>query len=188
MVKSGKKWALKGKSGILGLKKTAKTTLMPQLLGEFTCKIDNKGRVRLPAPLLKQLGDAALQGFVLNRGFEQCLTLYPKQAWSKISDELSKLNLYVKKNRAFVRYFFRGATELELDKNTRLLLPKTLLNYAAVEQQLIFFAYFDRIEIWSKEVYETLLEEEPMNFGDLAEEVMGQFNTDLGDGRGIELS
>ena len=146
---------------------------MLQLLGEYTCKIDAKGRLRLPAPLLKQLGEQADQGFVLNRGFEQCLVLYPRQSWDSHAKEIQQLNQYVKRNRDFVRYFFRGATELELDSNTRLLLPKPLLQYAQVDKELILLAYFDKIEIWSKAQYEALLEQEPEDFEALAEDVMG---------------
>ena len=146
---------------------------MLQLLGEYNCKIDAKGRLRLPAPLLKQLGEQAEQGFVVNRGFEQCLVLYPRQAWDTNAKEIQQLNQYVKRNRAVVRYFFRGATELELDSNTRMLLPKMLLEYAAIDKELVLLAYFDKIEIWSKEQYEALLEEEPEDFEALAEAVMG---------------
>jgi len=160
---------------------------MIQFLGEHSCKIDAKGRLRLPSLLLKQLGDLAQDGFVLNRGFEKCLVLYPRQAWDTISKDIQKLNQYVKKNRDFVRYFFRGATELELDRNSRLLFPRTMLDHAQVDKELILFAYFDKIEVWSKENYEALLNEEPMDFDALAEEVMGSLNGGCKDG-GTELS
>ena len=160
---------------------------MIQFLGEYSCKIDAKGRLRLPSPLLKQLGDLAKDGFVLNRGFEKCLVLYPRQAWDSISKDIQKLNQYVKKNRDFVRYFFRGASELELDSNSRLLFPKTLLDYAQVDKELVLFAYFDKIEVWSKESYEGLLNDEPTDFDDLAEEVMGNLNVGNED-EGSQLS
>lgn len=160
---------------------------MIQFLGEYNCKIDDKGRLRLPAPILKQLGDLAQEGFVLNRGIEKCLVLYPRIAWNTISKDIQNLNQYVKKNREFVRYFFRGATELELDSNSRILFPKSLLDYAQADKELILFAYFDKIEIWSKENYEALLNDEPTDFDTLAEEVMGGVKTTNQDG-GIELS
>ncbi len=153
---------------------------MIQFLGEHSCKIDAKGRLRLPAPLLKQLGQLAIEGFVLNRGFEQCLVLYPRRSWNRISEEVQQLNQFVKKNRDFTRYFFRGATELGLDSNSRLLLPKRLLDYAGISKNLVLLAYFDKIEIWSKEKYEALLLDEPLDFEALAEEVMGI--KDKGDG------
>lgn len=147
---------------------------MQQFLGEFECKLDDKGRLRLPSQLLKQLGDSDAQTFVVNRGFEQCLALYPMAAWSEITKEINKLNMYVKKNRDFVRYFFRGATELSMDGNERINLPKSLLEYIGAEKEVVLFAYFDRIEIWSKSKYESLLDEEPTDFADLAEDVMGK--------------
>jgi MraZ protein len=147
---------------------------MIQFLGEYNCKIDDKGRLRMPAPLLKQLEGMVGEGFVLNRGFEKCLVLYPKKAWGAITQEIQKLNIYVKQNRDFVRYFFRGATEMEIDNSQRLLLPKNLSDYAEVDKEVILFAYFDRIEIWSKEQYDNLLGDEPNDFAALAEEVMGK--------------
>ncbi len=142
--------------------------------------MDDKGRLRMPAPLLKQLEGLVEQGFVLNRGFEKCLVLYPKTAWTSITQEIHKLNLYVKQNRDFVRYFFRGATELDVDSSQRLLLPKNLSDYAGVDKEIILFAYFDRIEIWSKEHYDGLLDDEPNDFAALAEEVMGKIQGNYG--------
>ena len=117
---------------------------MPQLLGEYDCKLDAKGRVRMPSPLLKQLGehgDGEAFVFVVNRGIEDCLTLYPKVVWDEVSEEVNQLNTYVKKNRAFVRYFFRGATELNTDSSDRINLPRKLLEYAGIEKELVLFAH-----------------------------------------------
>lgn len=147
--------------------------MLQQFLGEYDCKLDAKGRVRMPSTLLRQMTEQVQEGFVINRGFEQCLVIYPKREWNRISKEINQLNLYVKKHRNFVRYFFRGATELQLDSNDRILLPKRLLEYADVGKELVLFAYFNRIEVWSQEAYDNLLEDEPQDFADLAEEVMG---------------
>ncbi|MCO4292437.1 division/cell wall cluster transcriptional repressor MraZ [Solitalea sp. MAHUQ-68] len=146
---------------------------MTQFIGEYDCKVDPKGRIMLPAGLKKQLPEEASDKFVINRGFEKCLVLYPFNVWQNISAEVNKLNLYNQKNRNFARYFFRGATELTLDTNNRLLLPKSLLEYAGIDGELVLFPYSDRIEIWSKEAYDNLLNEEPEDFALLAEEVMG---------------
>ena len=147
---------------------------MSQFLGEFECKVDPKGRIMLPAGLKKQLSPAAEGRFVINRGFEKCLVLYPLNEWQTISAEVNKLNLYNKKNRDFARYFFRGASELMLDGTNRLLLPKALTEYAAIDKDLILFAYSNRIEVWSKANYDNLLTDEPADFASLAEEVMGK--------------
>jgi MraZ protein len=147
---------------------------MTQFLGEYECKLDPKGRLMLPVGLKKQLSPEALDRFVINRGFEKCLVLYPLNEWKVISDEVNQLNLYAKKNREFARYFFRGASELALDNTNRLLLPKTLLEYASIEKDLVLFAYSNRIEVWSKSNYDLMLSDEPEDFANLAEEVMGK--------------
>ena len=150
---------------------------MANLLGEYECKIDDKGRIMVPASLKKQVPPEAEERFVINRGFEKCLVLYPMNEWRDISEEINKLNLYVKKNRDFVRYFQRGATELHLDGNNRLLLPKNLLGYADISKTIVLFAYSNRIEVWDKEIYINLLTDEPEDFSTLAEDVMGNIDT-----------
>ena len=149
---------------------------MSNLMGEYECKIDTKGRVMMPVALKKQIPTAAQNTFVINRGFEQCLVIYPKNEWDTISEELNKLNLFSKKNRDFFRYFMRGATQLELDTNGRFLIPKSLLTYAGIAQELVLFAFSNRIEVWNKATYETLLTDEPQDFANLAEEVMVRKN------------
>lgn len=149
---------------------------MINLLGEFECKVDSKGRFLLPASLKKQLESQAQDKFVVNRGFEKCLVLYPDKEWQKITTELNALNLYNKKNRDFVRYFYRGATELVPDTAARLLLPKSLMDYAGIDKDIVLFAFSNRIEIWAKESYDNLMTDEPESFSLLAEEVMGKIN------------
>lgn len=143
-----------------------------QILGEYDCKLDAKGRMRLPSGLIAQMGEGKHK-FVVNRGFEKCLILYPEALWSKISKEVDQLNLYNKKNRAFVRYFYRGATELEMDGADRILLPKRLLEYAGVGKTVVLSAYNGRVEMWNKEDYDNLLDDEPDDFSDLADDVLG---------------
>lgn len=146
---------------------------MANFLGEYECKIDAKGRVMLPSALKKQLSPAAQEKFVMNRGFEKHLVLYPMNEWQTISEEVNKLNLYVKKNRDFVRRFNNGATEIELDNTNRLLFPKRLMEYAGIDKDVILFAYANRIEVWSKAEYDAMMNDDSEDFADLAEEVMG---------------
>ena len=104
--------------------------------------------------------------------------IYTKKEWDKISEEVNSLNLYVKKNRDFLRKFNRGATEVELDGTNRLLLPKTLMEYAGIEKDIILFAFGNRIEIWSEQEYERMMKDDSVDFGTLAEEVMGKKKND----------
>ncbi len=142
-------------------------------LGEHDCKLDSKGRLRLPAALKKQLQAAAAGRFVVNRGFEKCLVLYPYDEWQKISQRVNSLNTFEKKKRLFVRYFYRGATELVLDTNDRLNIPNHLLKYAEISKELFLASRQNVIEIWNKEHYEEQLAMDSDTFADLAEEVMG---------------
>ncbi len=146
---------------------------MSGLLGEYQVKLDAKGRVKLPSGLKKQLNPADNGRFVINRGFEKCLVLYPFSEWEKVSARVNSLNRFVKKNREFIRYFFRGATELVLDSTDRLNIPNHLLKYADVDKELLLSANNNLIEVWNKDHYENLMQIDSDDFADLAEEVMG---------------
>ena len=144
---------------------------MYQLTGEYECKIDAKGRVKLPTNLLKQLGTNGAYEFMVNRGFENHLMLYPKDVWEEKTKDISQLNIYIKKHRQAVRYFYRGATGITTDASDRILLPKSLIEYAGIQKELVLFAYQDMVEIWARDAYEAMISDEPEDFSDLAEEV-----------------
>ncbi|MEM9024011.1 MAG: division/cell wall cluster transcriptional repressor MraZ [Bacteroidota bacterium] len=146
---------------------------MTGFIGEYDCKLDAKGRFMLPAGLKKQIDPAAQERFVLNRGFEGCLVLYPMNEWEKITAQLKQLNLFVARNRKFYRQFHNGATLTALDGTGRLLLPKGLMGFATIQKQIVLFAYANRIEVWAKERYEQVMNEDLDDFADLAEAVMG---------------
>ena len=147
---------------------------MGALIGEFECKLDEKGRLMLPSGLKKQLPPKEQKTFVVNRGFEKQLNLYPRKEWEKITSQINELNLFVKQNREFVRKFNNGATEIEVDGSGRVLLPKTLMQYAGIEKEAILFAHSNRIEIWSKAEYDKFMKEGADDFATLAEKVMGK--------------
>jgi len=149
---------------------------MHQFTGEYECKIDAKGRIKLPANLIRQLGSNGVYEFMVNRGFENHLMLYPKDVWDEKTKELNQLNIYIKKNRQAVRYFYRGATQILADASDRILLTKNLIEYAGIGKEVVLFAYQDQVEIWSKEAYEKMIGDEPENFSELAEEVFGAGN------------
>lgn len=155
---------------------------MSYLNGEFECKLDAKGRMVLPALLKRQLPDVEREGLVVNRGFEKHLVLYPRKEWDKITRNLAKLNRYKAKNRQFIRTFTRGSTELGLDNSNRLLLPKSLLEYAGLGSEVVLLCQLNQIEIWSKEAYQQLMDnEQDDDFASLAEEVMGGEDFDFDD-------
>ncbi len=143
------------------------------LTGEYDCKLDAKGRLRIPGQLLKQLASYQSDEFVVNRGYENHLMLYPKAVWGEKTKEINRLNLNVRDQRQAVRYFYRGASEIKIDGSERLLLPKRLLDYAGIEREVVLFAYQRQIEIWDKKAYDEMLESEPENFGEIAEKIWG---------------
>jgi MraZ protein len=135
--------------------------------------MDAKGRIKLPAALKRQLDPASGGRFVINRGFEKCLVLYPSNEWEKLNARLNKLNLFEKKNRQFVRYFLRGATELTLDATDRLNIPNHLAEYADITKDLMLSARNNVIEVWNPKTYDELLSMDSDAFAKLAEDVMG---------------
>lgn len=154
---------------------------MNYLIGEYECKLDTKGRMVVPAALKRQLPDVEREGLVVNRGFEKNLVIYTRAEWNKILKQLSRLNQFQTKNREFVRKFMNGSTELMLDSAGRVLLPKSLLEYAEVGADVVLACNLEKIEVWSKVKYDeqmNALSEE--DFSDLAEQVMGGFDLEGG--------
>jgi MraZ protein len=149
---------------------------MAGLVGEFEVKLDAKGRFMFPSGLRKQLPPACQRDFMLNKGFEDCLTLFPLAEWEKISEKLSKMNLFKPKNRMFYRLFHQGAKLVSLDSAGRALVPVTHMDRVGLKQEVMLIAYNDRIEIWDKSKYFEMIEDSMTDFADLAEEVMGDLD------------
>ena len=148
---------------------------MISFLGEFEATIDTKGRFLLPAGFKKQLPTDATAQFVINRGFEKCLTLYPQQSWEPIFSQISQLNDFDPKVREFRRYFLNGATDVELDSAGRLLLPKNLLSHASLDKDIVLVSAVNKIEIWDQIKYTQFFESfTPEAFSNLANEVMNK--------------
>ena len=105
---------------------------MAGLVGEYEVRLDAKGRFLFPSSLRKQLSPAAQEKFMLNKGFEECLTLYPMNEWDRLSGKLSKMNLFKPKNRMFYRLFHQGAKSIALDGVGRVLIPSSLIPFSHV--------------------------------------------------------
>ncbi len=146
---------------------------MAGFLGEYEATLDTKGRFLVPAGFKKQLPENEAMSFVLNRGFEKCLSLYTASGWDPIFSELSKLNDFDPKVRQFKRYFLNGATQVDPDSAGRILLPKNLMEYAGLEKDIVLVSAIGKIEIWDKIKYQQFFETfSPEAFSDLAKEVM----------------
>ncbi|MEP6583586.1 MAG: division/cell wall cluster transcriptional repressor MraZ [Ginsengibacter sp.] len=151
---------------------------MTGFIGEYEATLDSKGRFLLPSGFKKQIPGNEAEPFVLNRGFEKCLSLYTSKSWKPIFSNLSDLNDFDPKVRQFKRYFLNGAIQVEPDNAGRLLLPKNLIEYAALGKDIVLVSAIDKIEIWDKTKYTEFFETfSPEAFSDLAKEVMtgGQY-------------
>ncbi len=153
---------------------------MISFLGEYDATIDAKGRFLLPAGLKKQLPQDDSAQFVINRGFEKCLTLYPLQSWNPLFSKISKLNDFNPKVREFRRYFLNGATQVETDSANRILIPKNLMDHAGLQKDIVLVSALNKIEIWDKQQYQQFFETfTAESFSDLANEVMNDNGDDL---------
>lgn len=152
---------------------------MINLTGTYECKADVKGRLMLSSALKKQLAPVLQDGFVLKRAvFQPCLELYPIAEWNEMMQKVNKLNRFVKKNNDFIRRFTAGVKMVELDASGRLLIPNDLQRFAGITKEVTLSSAINIIEIWDKDKYEAAIDEAALDFGELAEQVMGDVNDD----------
>jgi len=146
-------------------------------LGEFEATLDPKGRFLLPTGVKRQLSEEDSKLFVINRGFEKCLALYPLKSWTPLFDQIRKLNEFDVKDRQFRRYFLNGATEVPPDSAGRLLIPPNLKAYAELEKDIVLVSAVDKIEIWDSKKYHQLFDSlSAEDFSNLAKDVMAKKN------------
>ncbi|TXH23440.1 MAG: division/cell wall cluster transcriptional repressor MraZ [Chitinophagaceae bacterium] len=147
---------------------------MNGFLGEFEATLDAKGRFLLPAGFKKQLSESDAYRFVINRGFEKCLSFYPISTWLPLEDKINALNDFDPKVRQFKRMFLNGATLVEPDSAGRILLPASLKEYAHLEKNIVMVPAGNKMEIWDQDEYKKFFDSfTPESFSDLANEVMG---------------
>ncbi|APH07074.1 division/cell wall cluster transcriptional repressor MraZ [Bacillus weihaiensis] len=137
-------------------------------MGEYHHTIDIKGRMIVPSKFREGLGEM----FVLTRGLDQCLFGYPMSEWKLIEEKLKTLPLTKKDARAFTRFFFSGATECELDKQGRINIATPLLQYAKLEKECVVIGVSNRIELWSKSIWENYVAEQEDSFDEIAENMI----------------
>ena len=148
---------------------------MHTLIGSYECKADVKGRLMLPVGLKKQLVSSLNTGFILKRAvFQPCLELYSLNEWEILMQKVNKLNRFKKKNNDFIRRFTAGVRFIELDASGRILIPKELIVFAGITKDLMLTSAVNIVEIWDKNKYEKAIDDAASDFAVLAEEVMGQ--------------
>ena len=153
---------------------------MITFIGEYTCKVDAKGRIMLPSAFKKQLPAISPEKFVVKRDvFERALVMYPIEEWERQNRIIRRnTNPFNKEHSRFLRLFYQGTAELVLDSNSRFLVPKRLMDFAEIGKEAILAGQYGKIEIWSAKHYGTISEEVP-DFASLAEKILGGAINDL---------
>ncbi|OEC02658.1 cell division protein MraZ [Lysinibacillus sphaericus] len=138
-------------------------------MGEYQHSVDAKGRLIVPAKFREALGET----FVVTRGLDNCLFGYPMDEWRKLEEKLKGLPMTKKDTRAFARFFFSGATEVEIDKQGRINIPSTLMQHAHLIKECVVLGVSNRIEIWAKDAWESYFAESEQSFNEIAENMIG---------------
>lgn len=138
-------------------------------MGEYQHSLDEKSRLIIPARFRNDLGEK----FVLTRGLDRSLFLYPLQEWKAIEEKMKTLSTTQADARAFVRLFFSGAVECEPDKQGRISIPPHLREHAGIQRDLYILGVSTRIEIWAREVWEEYAKKAEEAYEALAEKIIG---------------
>ena len=137
------------------------------LLGEYSHNLDAKGRVSVPAKFREDLGHT----FIVTKGLDNCLFAYSKEEWKTFEEKLKNLPLTNMNARNFIRFFFSGATECEIDKQGRINIPQNLREYASLSKDVYIIGVSTRVEIWNKEKWDNYTSPENMDLDEIANQM-----------------
>lgn len=137
-------------------------------MGEYQHNIDTKGRMIVPAKFRDDLGER----FIVTRGLDTCLFVYPMDEWKILEQKLKKLPLTKKDARAFTRFFFSGAIECEVDKQGRINIPQPLRTYASLDKECVVIGVSNRLEVWQADLWNAYMVESEESFAEIAENLL----------------
>lgn len=134
-------------------------------IGEYSHSVDTKGRLIVPSKFRETLGDS----FVVTKGLDGCLFVFPEDEWEHFTQKLSELPLTKKDARQFSRFFLASAALCEVDKQGRILIPAALRAFASLDKEAVLVGISSRIEIWSRENWTSINEADVDNMDEIAE-------------------
>jgi len=137
-------------------------------IGEYQHTLDSKGRLFIPARFREGLGER----FIMTKGLDRCLFAYSPGEWQTLEEKLKKLPFARADARAFVRLFFSGAAEVEVDKQGRVLIPANLRTYAGLDKEVVILGVSSRVEIWAREEWERYSAGASENYEAIAEKIV----------------
>ena len=142
-------------------------------VGSFKYSIDSKGRIALPAKLRKYVKPEANDTFILTRNPAKCIDVFPMDYWKELAEnKLAKLNHFNPQDAMFIRTFLQEAAEDNLDSQSRLLIPKNLIEYAEIKNEVFILGALQKIEIWNPDVYNAYVNENLQSYQQITQDVM----------------
>jgi MraZ protein len=140
--------------------------------GSYSYSVDSKGRINIPARLRKYVSTDANDTFIVTRGYDQCLYLYPLDEWTRLELEIRQLSSTNPKHRFFIRRLLEWATEAQLDGQFRIMIPKDLLQFAGIENDVLIIGVLEHIEVWNPRIYEAYLKTQDESYEAVAQTVL----------------
>ena len=140
---------------------------LSMLMGEYHHNIDEKSRLIIPAKFRSELGER----FVITKGLDKCLFVYSETEWNKLMQKLSTLQFTRKNVRAFERSFIGSASLNEFDKQGRINITSPLVHYANIKKECVIIGVSERLEIWSKEEFESYMNDNEDNLEQITENI-----------------
>jgi MraZ protein len=145
---------------------------MTSFKGSYDYSVDNKGRINIPARLRKYVSPEANDTFIITRGYEQCLFVYPLDEWNKLEQSIRDLSPTNPKHRFFMRTLLERATESQLDGQSRIIIPKELLQFAGIENEVLILGVLERIEVWNPHIYKEYQKSQAESYENVAQNVL----------------
>lgn len=140
--------------------------------GSYEYSVDSKGRINIPAKLKKYVSPEANDTFVITRGFEKCLFVYPLDEWNTYEESIRALSPTNPQHRFFMRVLLQQAIESQLDGQSRIMIPKDLLQFASIENEVLILGVLEHIEVWNPKEYEKYLAAQESSYEDVAQTVL----------------
>ena len=144
---------------------------MSSFKGQFRYNIDSKGRINIPAKFRKAISPEANETFVITRGMENCIYVFPLDEWNKTEEKLRRLSTNRKDIRLFIRMTTSYASESQFDKQGRIAIPQYLIDLVKIKKEILIIGTLDKLEIWNPEIYEEYLKSSEQSYENLAEKI-----------------
>ncbi len=145
---------------------------MSSFKGSYDYSVDSKGRINIPARLRKYVSPEANDTFVITRGYEQCLFVYPLDEWNKLEQSIRELTTTNPQHRFFMRTLLERATECQVDAQSRIIIPKELLQFAGIENEVLILGVLEHMEVWNPKIYREYQRSQAESYENVAQNVL----------------